>query len=125
MNSSSKSQGTAKGSSDWQIHTSAVEENGGCFRLAPKTGAKGSVLVVFFQDQVRCFENLCPHMDLELDWMPGKVFDQEKRFLVCANHGARFDPLSGLCISGPCKGSSLSSVNFNVNDNLITVEHKN
>jgi nitrite reductase/ring-hydroxylating ferredoxin subunit len=27
--------------------------------------------------------------------------------LQCATHGALFDPLSGVCISGPCAGDAL------------------
>ena len=40
--------------------------------------------------------------------------------LLCANHGAKFDPESGICIKGPCKKKFLTNFPFVIeNNNLI------
>ena len=36
--------------------------------------------------------NQCPHLFLELDWEPGEFFDEDCDFIICANHGAMFEP---------------------------------
>jgi nitrite reductase/ring-hydroxylating ferredoxin subunit len=54
--------------------------------------------------------NRCAHRSVELDWEPGRFFDAEKRWLICATHGALYDPASGSCIAGPCRGGALRPV---------------
>ena len=49
-------------------------------------------------------------MPTELDWQPGEFFELSGTYLVCATHGALFDPASGLCVAGPCRGASLARV---------------
>ncbi len=53
------------------------------------------------------FVNRCPHLGTELDWQPGQFFDVAGLYLVCSTHGAIFEPESGLCVAGPCRGASL------------------
>jgi nitrite reductase/ring-hydroxylating ferredoxin subunit len=68
-----------------------------------------SLIVLRRGDEARAFLNVCPHAGRRLDWAPGRfLFDQG--FLVCAAHGACFSVPDGLCVSGPCRGQSLSSV---------------
>lgn len=57
---------------------------------------------------VTAFLNRCAHRSLELDWQEGEFFDAEQRFLVCATHDARYDPATGACVSGPCRGARLT-----------------
>ncbi len=55
----------------------------------------------------RAYENVCPHVPIALDLLDEGLFSLDGRFLVCRNHGALFEPESGLCVSGPCEGESL------------------
>lgn len=57
---------------------------------------------------VRAYVNRCPHADLELDWLPGEFFDAERLYLICAVHGALYDPSDGRCAGGPCRGEGLA-----------------
>ncbi len=59
---------------------------------------------------VSAFINRCKHRDLELDWTPGEFFDHEGDRLICATHGARYDPVDGVCLAGPCAGEALTSL---------------
>jgi nitrite reductase/ring-hydroxylating ferredoxin subunit len=59
---------------------------------------------------VRGYLNECRHQASELDWEPGDFFDASKLYLVCATHGALYEPDSGLCVAGPCRGAHLTAV---------------
>ncbi|HBY47735.1 MAG TPA: (2Fe-2S)-binding protein, partial [Alcanivorax sp.] len=52
---------------------------------------------------------------------PDQFMDDDGRFLVCANHGALFEPENGACLSGPCSGDSLTAVPLDVRDGEIWV----
>lgn len=92
----------------WICPSSALREGGAGVRFALQTvlGA-GTGFVVRYQGQVCGFVNQCRHVPTELDWVPGQFFDDSGIYLICATHGARYDPLQGNCVSGPCAGKSL------------------
>ena len=79
------------------------------FRLIADGEARPA-FVVRVDGQVRAFINRCGHLAMELDWETGAVFDAQGRFLICATHGARYDPASGRCVSGRCAGRGLEAV---------------
>ena len=56
---------------------------------------------------VCAYVNRCPHMGTELDWQPGEFFELSGLYLVCSTHGAMFEPATGYCVAGPCRGASL------------------
>jgi nitrite reductase/ring-hydroxylating ferredoxin subunit len=70
--------------------------------------------VVAYDGSVFGYVNSCPHRGTELDWQPGEVFDDAGLYLVCATHGALFEPDSGHCVGGPCQGASLPKVAIEV-----------
>lgn len=57
-----------------------------------------------FQGQVHAYLNRCSHVAMELDWQPDRFFDETGRWLVCGSHGAMFEPSTGACRGGPCRG---------------------
>jgi len=48
--------------------------------------------------------NRCAHVAMELDWQPGAFFEPDGEFLICATHGALYDPATGACRGGACAG---------------------
>ena len=67
-------------------------------------------IIVHCQDQaISAWLNVCPHQGRRLDYAPGK-FLIDKGQLVCAAHGATFRLDDGICVAGPCRGSSLRAV---------------
>ncbi len=72
---------------------------------------------------VHAFVNRCPHMGTELDWQPGEFFEVTGVYLVCATHGALFQPATGLCVAGPCKGASLESLRTREEDGRVLLLH--
>jgi nitrite reductase/ring-hydroxylating ferredoxin subunit len=56
---------------------------------------------------VHAYLNRCAHKLVELDWEPGRFFDGGGHHLICATHGALYEPASGSCVAGPCRGAAL------------------
>lgn len=77
------------------------------FDLDPKVHFTPVGFAVRHCGRVRAFVNCCPHAGTELDWNPGEFFDESGLYLICSTHGALFEPGSGRCVAGPCRGASL------------------
>jgi nitrite reductase/ring-hydroxylating ferredoxin subunit len=73
-------------------------------------GAPLAAFAVRFRGVVRAYVNECQHQATELDWNPGDFFDADRLYLICATHGAMYEPDSGVCIDGPCRGARLAPV---------------
>jgi nitrite reductase/ring-hydroxylating ferredoxin subunit len=59
------------------------------------------------EGRVVAYLNRCAHVPTEMDWQIGEFLDSRQEFIVCAIHGASFNPRTGRCVGGPCAGSSL------------------
>ena len=70
-------------------------------------GRVRSAFVVRYDGEVRGYLNQCAHVPVELDWQPGVFFDSDGLYLICSTHGAMYDPPSGACAGGPCRGGGL------------------
>lgn len=84
-----------------------------------KVGRQGGSLpafVVRWRGKLHGYINECQHQATELDWNAGDFFDESKLYLMCATHGALYEPESGLCVSGPCHGARLSMVEVRERD---------
>jgi nitrite reductase/ring-hydroxylating ferredoxin subunit len=73
-------------------------------------GRVASAFAVRFDNQALGYLNRCAHVPAEMDWQPGEFWDQDRRFIICAVHGALYDPPNGLCVMGPCRGKKLIPV---------------
>ena len=54
--------------------------------------------------RVYAYLNRCTHVAMEMDWQPGRFFDDTGQWLLCASHGAAYAPDTGECVGGPCRG---------------------
>lgn len=54
--------------------------------------------------------NLCRHWTVGLDFDDNEFFSEDREWLVCKNHGAVYNPISGDCEGGPCGGAALYRV---------------
>ena len=73
-------------------------------------GREVAAFAVRFRGQVYAYINRCAHVAVELDWQPGRFFDGDGLYLICATHGALYRPESGACVAGPCRGARLEPV---------------
>lgn len=76
-------------------------------------------LLVNFQGNLFAYVNRCPHTGITLDWVNNQFFSSDRRYLMCATHGAVFEPPTGECIWGPCVGLSLQSVPIEIDDGQV------
>ena len=57
-----------------------------------------------FRGQVHAYLNRCSHVWTEMDYQPNRFFDITGTRLICATHGALYQPETGACRGGPCRG---------------------
>jgi len=81
-----------------------------------------AIFVVRHRGRVVAYENVCPHVGSPLDWAPDRFLDIERRFILCATHGALFRIEDGYCIEGPCAGKALTPVRVRVEDGEVYLE---
>lgn len=62
------------------------------------------------------YYNECAHICLPLDWEDNDFFSLDFKRLVCKNHGAEFEPSTGLCTAGPCTGAFLKPIAVLIKD---------
>jgi nitrite reductase/ring-hydroxylating ferredoxin subunit len=63
--------------------------------------------------------NLCRHWSVGLDFDDNDFFSEDKAWLVCKNHGAIYEPATGICQGGPCGGSALYRVPLIEKDGML------
>ena len=72
-------------------------------------------------DRVFVYVNSCPHVGLPLEPLPDRFLDARRQNIVCAAHGARFRVEDGVCVSGPCLGDALETVEARIVDGEVVV----
>jgi len=94
----------------------------------PEDDARGfdldgqSLVVVRRDGQIFVYLNWCPHLGIELNFMPDVFLDTDQTFIQCANHGALFRIEDGYCLSGPCARQSLVAVPFRIIEDQIHID---
>lgn len=89
----------------------ALRDGGVAARFEIRRGDRQlAAFAIAFGGNVYAYVNVCPHRGTSLDWQPGEVFDESGLYLICATHGALFEPESGHCVDGPCRGAGLAPV---------------
>ncbi|HEX6770111.1 MAG TPA: Rieske 2Fe-2S domain-containing protein [Candidatus Binatia bacterium] len=84
-----------------------------------RAGREFEALLVNFDGVHFAYVNRCPHTGITLDWVNNQFFSSDNRYLMCATHGAVFEPPTGECIWGPCVGLSLQSLPIEIADGQI------
>jgi nitrite reductase/ring-hydroxylating ferredoxin subunit len=98
----------------------AEREHGIRFAL-PELGEHVTGFVIRYKGLVHAYINRCAHLAVELDWNEGDFFNMDKNYLICATHGAHYQPDTGYCVIGPCKGRGLQPVQAIERDNKILI----
>ncbi|WP_338845333.1 Rieske 2Fe-2S domain-containing protein [Massilia sp. W12] len=82
-------------------------------------GDKASGFVVRYHGKLYAYLNRCQHVPIELDWEAGQFFESGKRFIMCSTHGAIYQPESGQCAGGPCRGGRLRQLQIQEQDGAV------
>lgn len=95
----------------------------------PDPGARNFVLELragFFHgfvvrkgSSVHGWVDRCPHAGLPLAQELDRYLISDGSLIMCAWHGALFQPHDGLCVGGPCAGASLSPWPVEVADGVV------
>ena len=67
-----------------------------------------------FNGELFAYLNRCRHIPLPMDWLDNQFFSVDGKHVVCANHGALYEPTTGECVWGPCAGAWLKKVPLEV-----------
>lgn len=74
-------------------------------------GGQDTVFLVRQGAQVYGWRNSCPHIEgAPMAWRKDAYLSSDRKFIVCYAHGAKFEIVSGICVSGPCLGQALTPV---------------
>ncbi len=75
--------------------------------------------VVRYRGKAYAYLNECAHQAMALDFKEGEFFSRDGNHLICATHGALYDPASGQCLSGRCDGRALVALAITERDEAI------
>jgi nitrite reductase/ring-hydroxylating ferredoxin subunit len=75
--------------------------------------------VVRYDGKPFAYLNRCAHVPIELDWSHGDFFESGGLYLMCATHGAVYQPDTGLCAGGPCRGARLRAISVSEHEGGI------
>jgi len=89
--------------------SAGLEQGGKGYRFDIKNTNDETIpaFVIRFDEQFFAYKNICGHIAIQLDYMPGEFFADGGQTLICATHGAEYAPDTGACMGGPCYGVGL------------------
>lgn len=100
--------------------STALTERGPAIRFEiEEDGEPAPAFAIRYRGRVHAYVNRCAHVSLELDFLPGRFFDTSGEYLICATHGALYEPDSGRCAGGPCNGAGLEPLRVVEHDGRI------
>lgn len=76
-----------------------------------------SLVLIKYENGVRCFLNNCPHQDVPLNEAYKIDVNPFEKTMKCSVHDAYFNIEDGLCIDGPCWDESLTSIAIKLDEN--------
>lgn len=85
--------------------------------FAPFGEGQDTIFIVHLKQGPVAYKDVCPHYgSTSLPWRKNAYLNASCSKIVCAAHGAQFELETGLCISGPCLGESLTPVPLTIAD---------
>ena len=77
--------------------------------------------VINYRGGFYAYLNRCCHIPMPMDWFENQFLSEDGRFIICATHGATYDPATGECVAGPCPGEYLERLPLQVVDGAVLV----
>lgn len=97
-----------EGLAEWRLPAAALA-SGQSAKFSLRCGGKAvEGFVVNHDGSFYAYVNRCAHTGTPLDLWPNEFYTDDGRYLICATHGAVYQPETGFCIAGPCPGASLT-----------------
>jgi len=98
---------------------SDIPEDNGLEIRRPGPGGPLNLALFRTAGRVQAWRNVCPHMGRSLTFAPGEFLLGDRGELICPHHGASFDLRTGQCLSGPCAGDRLQTVEVIVENDRV------
>jgi nitrite reductase/ring-hydroxylating ferredoxin subunit len=77
--------------------------------------------VIRHHGNIYAYLNLCPHASEPIIDGTQSAFNSDKRYIVCREHFAMFNPETGACVSGPCPIADLYRLPVIVQGDMIFI----
>ena len=90
-----------------------------------RAGKKLDGFIARFEGEIVAYENVCQHIAVNLDDESDRIFSRDGKHFICQNHGAIYEPSSGLCVRGPCEGERLKKLKIEVSNEIIWLAENN
>jgi nitrite reductase/ring-hydroxylating ferredoxin subunit len=87
--------------------------------ILPCGGREVEGFVVNYNGTLYAYVNRCRHVPMSMDWIENRFLTEDGRYILCATHGACYEPDTGECIEGPPLGKLLISVPLSVRDGQV------
>ena len=84
----------------------------GCTKKFIRTlnGRETECFIVNYRGELFAYVNSCRHVPMTMDWVENQFLNEDGRYILCATHGAAYEPDTGECIFGPPCGQFLTRV---------------
>lgn len=82
-------------------------------------GKAVEAVLLNYEGNIYAYVNRCCHIPISMDWVDNQFFTEDKRYLICANHGATYEPATGECVWGPCFGAFLQGISLEISGGKI------
>ena len=66
------------------------------------------------------YVNRCCHVPMSMDWIENRFMTEDKQYILCATHGACYQPDTGECVSGPPFGKFLTPVPLTISGQEVS-----
>jgi len=77
------------------------------------------IIIVQTNGMRHAYINCCPHEFIPLETFPNHFLTEDKKYLVCSGHGARFALQTGECVRGPCLGKGLDRLSIEESEGAV------
>ena len=75
-------------------------------------GQPARAFALRYAGRVIAYLNRCVHVPAEMYWQHGEFLDSSKEYILCATHGAAYEPQTGRCVGGPCGRGRLTPIDI-------------
>ena len=84
-----------------------------------RDGRELEAFVLNLGGRLVAYVNRCCHIPMTMDWVENQFLSDDGAHILCATHGALYEPASGECVAGPPLGKCLTAVPLEVRDGAI------
>ena len=106
---------------EWSALVTEIPPGGSAKFPLSWRGRHVEAFVVNFEGRFYAYVNQCIHAGTPLDWWPNEFFSDDGRLLICATHGALYQPDTGACAGGPCGGGVLYRLAVRIDGDRVVV----